>query len=348
MKKMINSRIFIWSLVGFLFIQVSCGNQESSDSTSEGDTVESSESNDLLSKINKSGKLVVGFEPDAPPLYIDKTGFDYDLISYLSKEVFDGVEIQPYEDGYDNLPQTLSEGKIDLMAGGRTNENKSDELYSDSYLSFGYCLVTSGSSAKKFKDLSSLTNAKIGVYDDFASDWVKTKLPSANISIIGSREDENTATSEWMNGLLNAEFDAIIYDYPFAANEIEDYQGKIVITNTNLNGDQLSEYVLVLNKRTEGAAELMSKINDAIAKYKQLPQYADAVVKHIPSVGLPAQKQISSSQGYTIKKGETLSIIARDQLGDVNLWRELYQINKSILASPDIIYPGQILTMPAK
>jgi ABC-type amino acid transport substrate-binding protein len=328
----------------------SCNQQPKPQEENTKEETSKNVSEKLLDKINTAGQINVGFEPDAPPLYFEesgsKKGFDYELISFLSKEVFEGVNINTVEDGYDQLPKDLQEGKIEIMAGGRTNEEKADELYSDSYLSFGYCIITTTSSAKKYKELKGIENARIGVYDDYAAQWVKSKLPSANVTIIGDREDENTPTSDWMSGLIKGEFDVIIYDYPFAANEILDYNNKLSITNKNLNGDELSEYVLVLNKRIVGAEELMDKINDGIKRFKESSKYSDAVVKYIPVSISETSSKIASENSYTIRNGETLSILARDHLGDVKKWKEIYQLNKDILASPDIIYPGQAIIKP--
>ena len=175
--------------IGFFFL-ASCNPTTNS---SNNQTAES-DSEMLLEKINTAGRVNVGFEPDAPPLYFEesgaKKGFDYELISFLSEEVFDGVKINAIEDGYDQLPNYLQEDKIDIMAGGRTDEENEDELYSESYLSFGYCLLTTTGLSNKFKDLSSLRNARIGVYDDYTAQWIKEKVPTSNISIIGDREDD--------------------------------------------------------------------------------------------------------------------------------------------------------------
>jgi nucleoid-associated protein YgaU len=150
-----------------------------------------------------------------------------------------------------------------------------------------------------------------------------------------------------MASLVKGELDVIIYDYPFAANEILDYNKKLMITNNNLNGDELSEYVLVLNKRLDGSEELMEKINQGIKKFKESSKYSDAVVQYIPVSNSQTSTNSPSAETYTIKQGETLSIIARDHLGDVSKWREIYQLNKNTLASPDIIYPGQNILKPS-
>jgi LysM repeat protein len=47
---------------------------------------------------------------------------------------------------------------------------------------------------------------------------------------------------------------------------------------------------------------------------------------------------------YIVKAGDTLSKIARDVVGDIDLTNDIAALNN--LASPDLIYPGQQLLLP--
>jgi len=47
---------------------------------------------------------------------------------------------------------------------------------------------------------------------------------------------------------------------------------------------------------------------------------------------------------YKVKSGESLSIIARDMLGDIERWPEIAYLNG--ISYPYFIYPGQILELP--
>ncbi|PZO64770.1 MAG: peptidoglycan-binding protein LysM [Paracoccus denitrificans] len=51
---------------------------------------------------------------------------------------------------------------------------------------------------------------------------------------------------------------------------------------------------------------------------------------------------------HAVKKGENLSAIAKEYLGDANRYREIFEANKPMLSDPDKIYPGQSLRIPAK
>ena len=51
---------------------------------------------------------------------------------------------------------------------------------------------------------------------------------------------------------------------------------------------------------------------------------------------------------YTVKKGDTLSAIAKATLGNANRYPEIFEANKPMLKHPDKIYPGQNLRIPQK
>ncbi len=50
---------------------------------------------------------------------------------------------------------------------------------------------------------------------------------------------------------------------------------------------------------------------------------------------------------YEVKKGDTLSLIAKAQYGDMMKYPIIFEANKPMLTSPDLIYPGQVLRIPA-
>ena len=47
-----------------------------------------------------------------------------------------------------------------------------------------------------------------------------------------------------------------------------------------------------------------------------------------------------------VKKGDTLSKIAKEQYGDAMKYPAIFEANKPMLTHPDKIYPGQILRIP--
>lgn len=49
---------------------------------------------------------------------------------------------------------------------------------------------------------------------------------------------------------------------------------------------------------------------------------------------------------HEVKKGETLSAIAKTYLGSANKYNDIFEANRPMLSDPDKIYPGQMLRIP--
>ena len=80
---------------------------------------------------------------------------------------------------------------------------------------------------------------------------------------------------------------------------------------------------------------------------KTVPDWRNDVVadiKVVPKPGVSAP--VSSMKTYTVKKGDTLSGIAKEYLGDANDYMKIFNANKDQLNDPDMIKPGQVLKIP--
>lgn len=49
---------------------------------------------------------------------------------------------------------------------------------------------------------------------------------------------------------------------------------------------------------------------------------------------------------YEVKSGDTLSKISKHYYGDLMKYNVIFEANKPMLTSPDLIYPGQVLRIP--
>jgi nucleoid-associated protein YgaU len=55
----------------------------------------------------------------------------------------------------------------------------------------------------------------------------------------------------------------------------------------------------------------------------------------------------AGARTYTVKAGDSLSKIAKAVYGDAGQWKKIYDANKQLIGSnPDLIKPGQVLTIP--
>jgi nucleoid-associated protein YgaU len=63
-----------------------------------------------------------------------------------------------------------------------------------------------------------------------------------------------------------------------------------------------------------------------------------------PSGGAAAASRTSRS--YTVVAGDSLSKIAKREYGDASKWPSIFEANRDKIQNPDLIHPGQVLTLP--
>ena len=87
--------------------------------------------------------------------------------------------------------------------------------------------------------------------------------------------------------------------------------------------------------------------NEIWTAIKTIPEWRDEVVADINVVGGPAAAPASAAKTYTVKSGDTLSAIAKAQLGSAGDYMKIFEANRDQLNDPDKIKPGQVLKIPA-
>ncbi len=70
------------------------------------------------------------------------------------------------------------------------------------------------------------------------------------------------------------------------------------------------------------------------------------VVKNDPPKNETPKNEAPAKKTYKVKAGDTLSSIAKSQMGDANKWRAIFTANKEKLASPDSLWEGLELQIP--
>ena len=98
---------------------------------------------------------------------------------------------------------------------------------------------------------------------------------------------------------------------------------------------------LEIARLTVGNHEGVHKVNDDGLTVAQ-PTGASATTTAAASAA-PEQQP---GRMYTVKAGDTLSKIAKEELGDADKYPQLFDANKPMLKDPNKIYPGQVLRVP--
>ena len=65
-----------------------------------------------------------------------------------------------------------------------------------------------------------------------------------------------------------------------------------------------------------------------------------------PATASPSATPVEREHTYTVVAGDTLSKIAKREYGDASKWHAIYEANRDKIKNPDLIHPGQVLTLP--
>jgi ABC-type amino acid transport substrate-binding protein len=292
----------------------------------------------VLARIKETGVLRVGMEPDAPPLHFvnerkQEDGFDFRLAGIIA-EGLGAKRVEVVEADYEELPDKLKAGDFDLiMAGYVPDPSIGGVEWSNGYLDFGLCMIVHEGMVATLRTPADLAGKRVAIYDDPAAErWVKENIPGARISKFSGDDG-------WFEAVEKDQADALIYDYPFAAEEIKAHP-RTVIVKYNLNQ---SKYAVGV---PSGNYDLIYEVNRAIDQFKAKPQYAELMREYLSSSSEVFMKPVQGRKTYTVKAGDTLTRIAAAELGDMSRWKAIWDLNRDRVANENLIYPRLVLLMP--
>jgi nucleoid-associated protein YgaU len=96
-----------------------------------------------------------------------------------------------------------------------------------------------------------------------------------------------------------------------------------------------------------GSVKTEDEKNEIWTAIKTIPEWRDEIVADIQVTGGPAPAAAAAAKTYTVKAGDTLSAIAKEELGSANAYMKIFEANRDQLSDPDKIKPGQVLKIPA-
>jgi nucleoid-associated protein YgaU len=95
-----------------------------------------------------------------------------------------------------------------------------------------------------------------------------------------------------------------------------------------------------------GSVKSEADKNEIWNAIKTIPEWRDEIVADITVTGGAAAAPAAAAKTYTVKAGDTLSGIAKQQLGDANAYMKIFEANRDQLNDPNLIKPGQVLKIP--
>lgn len=183
MKKGLMKKIIATAVLGIMTMGLAgCGSSNDKNSASK---------TDLLEKIQKNGKLVVGMSADYAPYefhYIDENGkdviggFDVDIANEIANKI--GVDLVIQEMDFDALVSALPAGKVDLVISGMnpTEERAKVVDFSEVYYNSKHGILVRAEDADKYQTFADLEGAKVGVQLGSTQEKIaKTEIPNVNL-----------------------------------------------------------------------------------------------------------------------------------------------------------------------
>ena len=120
-----------------------------------------------------------------------------------------------------------------------------------------------------------------------------------------------------------------------AAESLKEHVAKVGLGNPNIEVSVEGDKVIA---RGEVASqEEKEKILLALGNVAGVGEVDDQI-----SVTTPAPE----ARFVTVKKGDTLSAIAKAEYGNANAYMKIFEATQPMLSHPDKIYPGQVLRIP--
>ncbi|QIE85130.1 peptidoglycan-binding protein LysM [Pseudomonas nitroreducens] len=130
-------------------------------------------------------------------------------------------------------------------------------------------------------------------------------------------------------------WESIVGQEAQAAESLKDHIAKVGLGNPNIQVSVEGDKVIATGE--VASQEEKEKILLALGNVAGVSGVED----HI-TVATPA----AEARFVTVKKGDTLSAIAKAEYGNANLYNKIFEANKPMLIHPDKIYPGQVLRIP--
>lgn len=211
-----------------------------------------------------------------------------------------------------------------------------------------------------------------------APEKLQVKIDSANktYTLINDGEINVLKTP----GLTDIEFDALLPNvrYPFATYKngfiraklflevLKNYKQnkesfQFIVTRTLPNGQMLFDTNMTVSLESytikEDAKNTGLDVEVSI-KLKQYREYSTktCTISKKSSKTKASKKKTRSTKGspkaenqsYTVKKGDCLWNIAKKYYGNGSKYTLIYNANKDKIKNPNLIYPGQVLTIPSE
>ena len=98
----------------------------------------------------------------------------------------------------------------------------------------------------------------------------------------------------------------------------------------------------------DGLATVSGKVKDQSTREKVILTIGNVEGVGQVSDDIEVADPAEESALHVVQRGDTLSAIAKEYYGDAMKYPVIFEANRPMLKDPDLIYPGQVLRIPAE
>lgn len=286
--------------------------------------------------IKARGTLRVAADSDAAPFLARASdgaweGHEYAIMRAIADRA--GVELQIVHAPFPDLTTKVTDGAADLAIGQiAPSEAYPGLAWSVSYLQYSLCLVVPKDSP--VKRMADLRGKRVAMYDDLVARQVTDLLVSA------SYERVLFDDYGYFEKMVRGQLDAMVYDCPLARHEMATYGDKLRVAEDALN-------IATYNVGVPASdATLLSEVNGVLKELGDQGLLAALEQRWLGASAAQDSYESATGRIVVVRKGDSLSAIARRELGDVEKWRAIYDANKDVVGpDPNEIYAGMRLRL---
>ncbi|MDR7813525.1 bifunctional UDP-sugar hydrolase/5'-nucleotidase [Lacrimispora sp.] len=161
------------------------------------------------------------------------------------------------------------------------------------------------------------------LYNQIQSSVNSAKAEGANYVILVGHLGENGTTDRWTSD-----------------NVIKNTTG----INVLIDGHSHEEYGKYV-KNKDGQDVLLTQTGTKLKNFGKLILHTDGTFSNELVSQVPAG---AGTSAYTVKNGDSLSRIAKRELGSYNRWNEIYEANRDKIKDPNVLTVGVQLVIPGK
>lgn len=283
------------------------------------------------------GKLLVAADPEAPP-FLSKDGkgqwegYEYAIANAIADRA--GVPLEFVSATFPDLVGKVTDGTADLAIGQISPSAAWQGVdWSVSYLQYSMCLVVPADS--KVKTLADLKGKRVGMYDD----PVARQL--VDVLIGASYERQLFEDYGYFEKLVRGALDAMVYDCPLARYEMKTFGDKLRVVDDALN---VATYAVAV---PAGDPDTLAHVNGVLKDLGETGLLATLQERLLGEAVKTGTIETATGKVVIVGRGDSLSAIAKRELGDTERWKDLYAANKDVVG-PDanVVYVGMRLRLP--